>query len=331
MTWRVAAAGALLCVTVVGGVPATAAPGDAAERRVEQVGRRAASRAAVDVLATIPIERERPAGYRRDAFPHWLDVDGDGCDAREQVLRRDAIGFAQVDGIRCFVVEADWRSPYDGVTTSDRTAVDIDHVVALKEAWDSGAWSWTESRRIAFANDTSDPRTLRAVSSRSNRVKSDRDPSNWMPPLTSYWCTYAGDWIAIKARWSLSMDDSEWRRLRNVLTTRCAGLMIADWTAPPGAVAGTPLPVTPGSRASGSPLTAPSTSPSAAPPTSPPGASGVSTTVAAQTGVTTDIRPGAFCTPLGALGTYRSVQYVCAATNADGVAYPGGRARWRRV
>ena len=227
MTWRVAAAGALFCVTVVAGAGGAVAADTAAPSR------RPAARTAAEVLATIPIERERPAGYRRDAFPHWLDVDGDGCDAREQVLRRDAIGFAQVDGFRCFVVEADWRSPYDGVMTSDRTSVDIDHVVALKEAWDSGAWAWSEARRLAFANDTSDSRTLRAVSSRSNRVKSDRDPSNWMPQLASYWCTYVGDWISIKARWSLSMDESEWRRINNVLSTRCPGLTVREWTAPP--------------------------------------------------------------------------------------------------
>ena len=325
MTWRIAAAGALLSVTVVaGGAAATDAAGPS---------RRPAVRAPAEVLATIPIERERPAGYRRDAFPHWLDVDGDGCDAREQVLRREAIGFAQVDGFRCFVVEADWRSPYDGVTTSDRTSVDIDHVVALKEAWDSGAWSWTEARRTAFANDTSDSRTLRAVSSRSNRVKSDRDPSNWMPQLASYWCTYVGDWISIKARWSLSMDESEWRRVNNVLSTRCAGLTIEPWTAPPGGSApATPVtapPASPTAPPAATPATTPATTRTTAPvPTSAPAAA---VSPVGEASAVADIRPGAYCAPLGALGTYRSVQYVCSTTNADGVPYSGGRARWRRA
>lgn len=323
MTWRVAAAGALFSVTLATGVAKVdAAPDHAASRR-------ATARVAADVLATIPVERERPAGYRREAFRHWLDVDGDGCDAREQVLRRDAIGFAQVDGFRCFVVEADWRSPYDGVTTSDRTAVDIDHVVALKEAWDSGAWAWSEARRTAFANDTSDPRTLRAVSSRSNRMKSDRDPSNWMPQLASYWCTYVGDWISIKARWSLSMDESEWRRINNLLSTRCVGLTIVEWSSPPIDV----VPTVPVTTVPSPAVTATTTSTTRA--TSPipvtqtvPGAT---SSPGGAASINTDIRPGAFCAPLGALGSYRTVQYVCSTTNADGDTYPGGRARWRRA
>ncbi len=336
MTWRVAAAGALFSVTVIvagGGANAVATQESTPSRRFT-------AQAATAVLATIPIERERPSGYRRDLFPHWLDVDGDGCDAREQVLRRDAIGFAQVDGFRCFVVEADWRSPYVGVATSDRTSVDIDHVVALKEAWDSGAWAWSEARRTAFANDTSDVRTLRAVSSRSNRTKGDRDPSNWMPQLASYWCTYVGDWISIKARWSLSMDESEWRRVNNVLSTRCAGLTIAPWTAPPGgsapAAPATPL-TTPLTSPSNSPAGTVATTPATTPATSrTTGSSPTSVTATAvapvgEASAVADIRPGAYCAPLGALGTYRSVQYVCSTTNADGVPYSGGRARWRRA
>jgi hypothetical protein len=156
-------------------------------------------------------------------------------------------------------------------------------------------------------------------------VKSDRDPSNWMPPLASYWCTYAGDWISIKARWSLSMDDSEWRRLRNVLATRCAGLTIAEWDSPPGGATTTPIttPATtsPAARSGG----ASTASPSAAAPTTIGGTTGAATSVAG------DIRPGAYCAPLGAFGTYRSVSYVCSTTNTDGLTYPGGRARWRRV
>ncbi len=330
MTWRIAAAGALLSVTIVaGGGTEVAASADAGSVR------RLFVRSAAEVLATIPIERERPAGYRRDAFPHWLDIDGDGCDAREQVLRRDAIGFAQVDGFRCFVVEADWRSPYDGVTTSDRTSVDIDHVVALKEAWDSGAWAWSDARRVAFANDTSDPRTLRAVSSRSNRVKSDRDPSNWMPQLASYWCTFVGDWISIKARWSLSMDESEWRRVNNVLSTRCPGLGIAPWTSPPGE-AGVATPTSSASPTTTSPAVSTTVTPttSAAARTTTPSAVVVPVAPGSPGGdasALADIRPGAFCAPLGALGTYRAVQYVCSTTNTDGVPYSGGRARWRRA
>ncbi|NDG77536.1 MAG: HNH endonuclease, partial [Acidimicrobiia bacterium] len=236
-SWRVVAASATLVVGL-GAVPAVGAE-SSVDLRVPSRGdvqSPSDTYQAIELLNTIRIERERPAGYRRSLFKHWLDIDGDGCDAREQVLKRDATGLPQVDPFNCFVVEADWVSPYDGKKTSDRSEVDIDHVVALKEAWDSGAWGWTESQRTAYANDTSDSRSLLAVSSSSNRSKSDNDPSNWLPPLKSYWCIYVSNWISVKARWSLSMDESEWGRLKNLLEGQCAGTTVRGFSAAPGGV-----------------------------------------------------------------------------------------------
>lgn len=307
MKLRVAVAG--LAATVLVGGFSVGVDANTTDLRVESPSD---TLAAIDVLRAIPIERENPRGYRRSLFNHWLDTDGDGCDAREQVLKRDAIGFAQVDPFRCFVVEADWVSPYDGRRTSDRTEVDIDHVVALKEAWDSGAWQWDEARRTAFANDTSDARTLVAVSSSSNRSKSDKDPSNWLPPLRAYRCTYVSNWIAVKARWSLSMDQSEWRRLDNLLNSECAGTNMRGWnptTSSPSAGSAT------SSSTSSTATTASTTS--------------TTSTTAAGTQVAS-VRPGAFCTPVGSIGRYANRIYVCATSNTSGVPYNDGRARWRR-
>ena len=89
--------------------------------------------------------------------------------------------------------------------------------MALKEAWDSGAWAWTPSRRKAYANDLGDSRTLRAVSVASNAAKSDKDPAQWLPPLTGFRCTYAIWWVDIKVRWHLSVDPAERAALRNLL------------------------------------------------------------------------------------------------------------------
>ena len=75
-------------------------------------------------------------------------------------------------------------SVYDGVMWSDPAELEVDHVVALKEAWDSGAWGWTPERRSAFGNDLEDARSLRAVTGSVNQAKSDKDPSNWIPPDT---------------------------------------------------------------------------------------------------------------------------------------------------
>jgi hypothetical protein len=81
--------------------------------------------------------------------------------------------------------------------------LEIDHVVALKESWDSGAYAWDDARRTAFGNDLTDRRTLVAVTSSANQSKGDSDPSNWLPPLISDHCPFIGSWIAIKARWGV--------------------------------------------------------------------------------------------------------------------------------
>jgi hypothetical protein len=317
--WRIAAAGAVLTlsagVVVPAGLVVHAAPTDVAQRPANPND----VLLAVDVLQTITVQNEYSRGYRRSFFRHWIDTTGDGCDAREKVLKRDAIGFAQVDPFRCTVVEADWVSPYDGRRTTERSEVDIDHVVALKEAWESGAWLWDESRRTAFANDTTDARTLLAVSSSSNRSKGDRDPSNWMPPLRSYWCTYTANWISVKARWQLSMDRSEWGRLNNLLNGQCRGTTMRGWTAPPTG------------GGTGSETGASGTTPSVGSPTTVPadtrGSASTTSTTAAQS--TSRYRPGQFCTPEGATTVINAKPYRCARTNADGVPYKDNRARWR--
>jgi hypothetical protein len=223
-----------------GPTPITSGP-DCPQPRPEQL--------ALEVLAAIPVQAEQPSGYDRSLFPHWLDLDGDGCSTRAEVLIRDSLTPAQVDPFGCEVVAGDWLSPYDGRQWTSPSDVDIDHVVALKEAWDSGAWSWSTFQRTQFANDLDDRRTLRAVTDSVNQSKSDSDPSNWLPPLSGDWCRYLGDWIAIKARWHLTMDQSEVGQIRGVITTQCAALTIPAWPpAPVAAPPATPPPTTPPSN-----------------------------------------------------------------------------------
>ena len=323
MNLRIAAAGAVLILSI--GASTGAAQADrAVDVRIAGAND---TYLAIEVLKTISVQNEYTRGYKRELFKHWLDIDGDGCDAREQVLKRDAIGLPQVDPFKCFVVEADWLSVYDGVRTSDRTRVDIDHTVALKEAWDSGAWQWGEAQRTAFANDTSDVRSLIAVSSSSNRSKSDKDPSNWMPTLRGYWCTYSANWIAVKARWGLSMDQSEWGRLNNVLSGQCVGTTMRGWNAVAGVVSATTTTVTTTSAptttraptASTTTTTGVATSPAASTTVAPSGASSV-----------VSVRPGSYCAPEGATGAYGGRTYVCSKTDVSGKPYSGNRARWRQ-
>jgi hypothetical protein len=176
-----------------------------------------ASGTALQLLARLKVAPEHPGGYSRSRFVHWTDADHDGCDTREEVLIQESRTPARIRA-GCTVVGR-WRSAYDGLTTTKPTTFDIDHLVALKEAWDSGAWAWTPARRQAYANDLGDSRTLRAVSAASNRAKGDRDPAQWLPPLVRFRCTYVTEWIVVKVRWSLKVDPAERSALRRVLAS----------------------------------------------------------------------------------------------------------------
>jgi hypothetical protein len=172
------------------------------------------------ILVGLRIAPKGPrTGYDRDLFPHWIDADGDRCDTREEVLIAESTSPAQVDPSGCKVVAGDWFSLYDGVTTDDPSTFDIDHVVALAEASDSGASGWTAERRRAFANDLDHPQALRAVTASSNRSKSDLDPAQWNPTRDAAWCEYARDWVAVKKAWDLTADQDEVDDLRVMLRT----------------------------------------------------------------------------------------------------------------
>ena len=270
---------------------------------------------ALALLQTVRVENEYQVGYDRALFEHWRDIDGDGCDSRDQVLKRDSISLPQVDPVNCNVIAGDWVSPYDGAKWTNPSDIDIDHVIALKEAWDSGAWAWSAAQRKAFAKETSDSRTLLAVTDSVNQSKSDKDPSNWLPPLQSYTCTYLGNWIAVKVRWSLSMDSSEFGRIKNLLQSTCSSLNIAPIPNLPNISGGTTVV------------------------TNPPASNTISTPTpnTTSTGTVAQISPGSYCSPEGAIGYYTlsgsttPTTYVCSKTDASGVPYSGGRTRWRRA
>ena len=170
----------------------------------------------LNLLARLATAPEHPGGYERTLFVHWVDADQDGCSTRQEVLIAESRTPPQV-GPNC-QVSGSWRSAYDAVTTTAATSFDIDHVVPLKEAWDSGAWDWPAARRQAYANDLGDSRSLRAVSASSNRSKSDKDPAQWLPPRTAFRCTYAANWVVIKVRWQLNVDAAERTALIHILS-----------------------------------------------------------------------------------------------------------------
>ena len=188
---------------------------------------------ASSVLAALTVTPEYagPLAYDRALFPHWTA--SNGCTTREHVLIRDSTTPAQVNLTGCTVTAGNWYSPYDNATWTTPADVDIDHVVALSEAWDSGAYAWTTLARTRYANDLTDPRTLKAVTDNVNASKSDRDPTDWLPVNAGDTCTYIGDWISIKARWNLTIDTTEAATLNNLVNGTCTGLTIALWAAAP--------------------------------------------------------------------------------------------------
>ncbi|MFB6712852.1 HNH endonuclease family protein [Streptomyces sp. NPDC056358] len=152
-------------------------------------------------------------GYSRDKFPHWITQSGT-CNTREVALKRDGTNVTQ--DASCAAVSGSWYSEYDGATWTAASDLDIDHMVPLAEAWRSGASSWTTAQRQAYANDLTRPQLI-AVTDNVNQSKGDKDPAKWLPPLTSYRCTYVRAWVHVKHYYNLSVDPAEKSALQSAL------------------------------------------------------------------------------------------------------------------
>jgi len=176
-------------------------------------------------LDCVPIAAEHIGGYDRKLFKHWIDADHDGKNTRAEVLIAESLVSVHFSSTGKTVSTGKWLSLYDGETWTRASDVDIDHVVALGEAWRSGAWKWSAARRQSYANDLGVAWTLRAVTDNVNQEKSDDDPTNWLPPLESATCTYLTDWVAVKIRWKLTIDAEERQSIRDGwLDARCFAL-----------------------------------------------------------------------------------------------------------
>ena len=160
-------------------------------------------------IKNLDVARETRRGYEREKFQHWVDADGDCRDTRDEVLANES----RVGVSGCDIAVGKWRSYYDRRTFRHSANLDVDHMVPLAEAWDSGAKRWNAATRKRFANDLGDPRSLVAVSASSNRSKSDRDPAEWMPQFGK--CRYVREWVAVKIRWHLKVNRVEKVALRN--------------------------------------------------------------------------------------------------------------------
>jgi len=166
--------------------------------------------AAVGLLA---VEREDREAYQRSYFGKgWIDADDNCRDTRQEVLARDSLVGV---GSGCRIFKGRWHSADDDRYWTESHQVQIDHLVPLAEAWDSGAYRWTAATRLRYANDLGDRRALVPLSGSVNDDKGADDPTWYLPKAGI--CSYVTSWIAVKLRWNLSVDERELTALRKAV------------------------------------------------------------------------------------------------------------------
>lgn len=185
----------------------------------------AAEVSAASVLATLAVKGRAPkTGYSRDQFGQtWADVNRNGCDTRNDMLKRDLTSIIYKEKTRdCVVASGILVDRYSGETINfvrgnvTSMAVQIDHVVALSNSWQTGAFKLTMAARTAMAND---PMNLFAVKGSLNSQKGAGDAATWLPPLKSFRCTYVAQQIAVKAKYSLWVTAPEKEAMSRILSS----------------------------------------------------------------------------------------------------------------
>lgn len=182
---------------------------------------------ALALLEEIPVKGRAPkTGYSRDEFgPAWADVDRNGCDTRNDILNRDLTEVVHTNSVPCKVESGVLDDPYTGTVIhfqrgqDTSAAVQIEHSVALSDAWQKGAQQLTAERRLQFAND---PLNLLAVDGPANMAKGDSDAATWLPPNKEFRCEYVAQQTAVKAKYELWMTAAEHTAIHSILSG-CTG------------------------------------------------------------------------------------------------------------
>jgi len=195
---------------------ATAQPKEIAAARKP----RTSTRGALVALEALPVQGRAPkTGYSRERFGDgWATVAG--CDVRDRILARDLTGKIYGPGNTCAVRSGHLDDPYTAAAITfvrgGASEVDIDHVVALSDAWQKGAQGWTAGRRAAFAND---PLNLLSVDAHTNRAKGDGDAATWLPPNDGFRCGYVARQVAVKRKYHAWLTPGEHDAIARVLAT----------------------------------------------------------------------------------------------------------------
>jgi hypothetical protein len=157
--------------------------------------------------------------YDRGEWGRWTDADKDCQDGRQEVLAAESTEPVTWDERGCKVLSGAWTCPLTGERFTDPSKLDIDHVVPLREAHDSGGHAWPKERKRAYFNDLGNPDHLMATSASANRSKGSRQPHEWMP--TRNQCSYLRAWVGVKQNWDLEIDCEEARQLAQLLAKHC--------------------------------------------------------------------------------------------------------------
>jgi hypothetical protein len=184
----------------------------------------AATNDALTALNKLEVKgRAAKTGYTRSQFPHWSDPDRNGCDARNDTLKRDLTDITFKVGTRdCKVIAGQLLDPFSGkviIFSPTKVVIDIDHVVALSNAWQSGAAYFDKNVRTQIAND---PLNLLAVDAKLNRQKGDGDAATWVPPNKAFRCEYVARQVAVKAKYRLWVTEPEKVAITKILSS-CVG------------------------------------------------------------------------------------------------------------
>lgn len=164
-------------------------------------------------------DNEAPVKYDTNGYASsgWVRTGSDNCETRYNILA-DSLDDANIVD-KCEIQSGQLFDYYTGETVSLSSGIDIDHIVAKKNAWDSGGYLWDKETWAKYIND--EDRVLIATSYSANRSKGGKDAADWLPENTEYWCKYVIQQIEIKDFYNLSVRQAEKDKMQEVLAENC--------------------------------------------------------------------------------------------------------------
>ena len=173
---------------------------------------------AISNLDSLEVKGRAPkTGYERSQFGNGWSTHTAGCDTRNKILKRDLSDTTQND--KCQILTGNLNDPYTGMQinfsrTDNSSVIQIDHVVALSDAWQKGAQQLSAEKRVEFAND---PLNLLAVDGPTNQQKGDGDAATWLPPNKPFRCQYINRQISVKKSYGLWVTEAEKSTMNQIL------------------------------------------------------------------------------------------------------------------